>query len=125
MSRGLGVVEHQVLQVLEASPAPYLWLTTLRETLCPTPDPLPNPTRPFTLERVEWAMGEYLRGLPVKARHEAINRAVRSLTRKGLVCTGMAHYGTGHPHEKAVWLSSRSGPPSETVYAIHKQHIAE
>jgi hypothetical protein len=108
MSRGLGRIEQAVLTLLRERQEPYLWLSAVRDGLCPPLPSEPAPTQRLTEERAWWAIRQYLASLPVLARHEAVNRAVRSLARKGLVRTGKDRYG--RRHRKAVWLAERPGP---------------
>jgi hypothetical protein len=108
MSRGLGRIECEVLRWLRTHDTPYTWLDDLRTALCPPWPSEPAPTEKLNEERARWAIRQYLHSLPVLARHEAVNRAVRSLARKGLVRTGKDIYG--RRHRKAVWLADREAP---------------
>jgi hypothetical protein len=113
VSKGLGRVERDVLRIVQASSAPYVSLAFVRETLCPTPQGDPEPTRHLNEARAIWAIRQWAQQVSVKARHEAIHRAVRSLTRKGLVQTGTDRYGRGH--RKVLWLTERPAPDA-TLY---------
>jgi hypothetical protein len=63
MSRGLGRLEQAVLAVLREHQAPYLWLSAVREALCPPWPNEPAPTEPLNEERAGWAIRQYLASL--------------------------------------------------------------
>jgi hypothetical protein len=110
MSRRLGRIEQAVLRLLRENPVAYTWLADVRDALCPPWPDEPAPTEQLTPERVAWVLRQYVASVPVRACRQAVDRAVRSLERKGLVRSGMYRYGRGH--RKAVWLAERAGPPA-------------
>ena len=99
MSRGLGRIEQAVLTWLRDRQEPYTWLSAVQDALCPPWPAEPAPTQKLNEARAFWAIRQYLASLPVLARREAMNRAVRS---------GRDLYG--RRHRKAVWLADRPGP---------------
>jgi hypothetical protein len=103
MSRGLGRIEQAVLTRLRESPDPYIWLSTLREEMYPPPN-LPR-GEPMSPERISYITVRAK--LRLRSHHEAVDRAVRSLERKGLVRSGKDRHGRAH--HKAVWLAERQG----------------
>jgi hypothetical protein len=103
VSRGLGRIEQAVLTLLRASQAPYVWLSAVRDALYPPPN-LPY-GEPLSPERLAYVRADRR----TRSCLEAVERAVRSLERKGLVHSGLYRHGRGHP--KAVWLTERPRPP--------------
>jgi hypothetical protein len=110
MSRGLGQVEREVLTRLRESAEAYTWLSALREAIYPLPN-LPR-GEPMSPERIAYIIT--CARLRLRSHHEAVDRAVRSLERKGLVRTGKDH--GGRAHRKAVWLAERRGPDRYRIW---------
>jgi hypothetical protein len=110
MSRGLGEVEREVLSALREMAEPWIGLTNFRERLCPSPDC-------STLEAIFAYQRSYER-----SRHESINRAVRSLSRKGYVRSGRMEQS----HLKVIWLADRPKPAEGTdgvwLSVVHDCH---
>ena len=104
MSRGLGRVEREVLTWLRENPNVKVWLSDLREALYPPPN-LPK-GEPMSRERMDYVIASH--GL--SSHHEAVDRAVRSLERKGLVRSVMHYRRRGCP--KVAWLTERERPRS-------------